>query len=276
MNDVHNASGGQPFDPIPFGLKPGSWADLGLYLLGGAGFFLLASLALGLALTRLGWITEEGPQGTVVVVLAASVNVVFLAGAMVVLGVRRGKVSWAMLGVNPPRWNRWYGVLAVGSAVALLLPRGLAALAVEVAIHGDLSSLQMREELFGSISLGWGSFFLTLLLVGVLAPIAEELYFRGLLYPWMRQRWGLWVSILLSSALFGLAHYDSLGVAVSAMMMGVLMAWLFERTGSFYIPAIMHIATNSLGVFALFGGMLLQDVYGVELDSLLVVFFGGS
>ncbi|BAU49526.1 abortive infection protein [Sulfurifustis variabilis] len=70
----------------------------------------------------------------------------------------------------------------------------------------------------------------------VLAPVLEEILFRGyLLHRWAR-KWGLWRGILASSALFGALHPEPLGIA----MFGVGMAVLYLRTQSLFVPMLAH------------------------------------
>jgi membrane protease YdiL (CAAX protease family) len=116
----------------------------------------------------------------------------------------------------------------------------------------------LRADLFGVGLDTWYGALIMLIGVGVLAPIAEELFFRGLIYNWGRQRWGLWVSALFSSAWFALGHIDSIGVAVSSFIIGVVLAWAYERTKSLWLTIAIHIITNSTAVFLL---LLAQFLY---------------
>ncbi|ALA57471.1 CPBP family intramembrane glutamic endopeptidase [Nitrospira moscoviensis] len=79
----------------------------------------------------------------------------------------------------------------------------------------------------------------------VLAPIFEELAFRGLLYAILRRRLGFLPSALLSAGIFALAHGYGLIGFVSVLWSGLLWAWLYERTGSL-IPGMIAHATNNL------------------------------
>jgi hypothetical protein len=99
------------------------------------------------------------------------------------------------------------------------------------------------------------AYLILLLGVGILAPISEELFFRGLIYNWFRQRWGMWVSILLSSIWFSIGHIDSLGVVASSFLMGGVIAYVYERTRSLWFAIAIHLITNSISVLLL---MLIQ------------------
>lgn len=91
-----------------------------------------------------------------------------------------------------------------------------------------------------------GSLFVVLICYGVITPIAEELLFRGIIYGYMRRFMKIKIALLLSSALFGFYHMNSVQ-GVYGFLMGCLMAYAYEYFGSFKIPILIHIASNVLG-----------------------------
>jgi CAAX protease family protein len=79
----------------------------------------------------------------------------------------------------------------------------------------------------------------------VLAPIFEELAFRGLLFAVLRRRLSFLPAALLSASIFALAHgYGWIGF-ISVLWSGLLWAWVYEKTGSL-IPGMMAHALNNL------------------------------
>ena len=84
-----------------------------------------------------------------------------------------------------------------------------------------------------------------LLYGGFLVPLSEELLFRGLLFRWLRQRLDFWPAALISAAAFGLAHirFDQM---VVAGLLGLPLAWLYERSRSLAPAILMHQVYNSL------------------------------
>ena len=79
----------------------------------------------------------------------------------------------------------------------------------------------------------------------VLAPIFEELAFRGLLFAMLRRRFEFLPAALISTSLFALAHGYSLLGFISVFWSGFLWAWIYERTGSL-IPGMVAHALNNL------------------------------
>jgi len=92
----------------------------------------------------------------------------------------------------------------------------------------------------GMVNLEWG---ILAFAIGIVAPIVEEIIYRGLIYPLLRQRYGVKVGIVFSSLLFGLMHGFSF-VGLFAMLAGVGFAVLYERTGSLAPCIIAHSVGN--------------------------------
>lgn len=86
-----------------------------------------------------------------------------------------------------------------------------------------------------------------LIVVCLFAPVVEELLFRGLLYPWMRNRWNIPIGIVVSSAVFAAAHMDPLNF-FSYLVMGIILATAYECTRSLPVCATVHCISNGLFV----------------------------
>jgi membrane protease YdiL (CAAX protease family) len=80
----------------------------------------------------------------------------------------------------------------------------------------------------------------------IVAPIAEELFFRGFLYQAFRKRRGAMPAILLSAAVFAIAHFDPLLIA-GIFPLGIVFAYLFERRGSLGANITAHMVYNLIG-----------------------------
>ena len=91
--------------------------------------------------------------------------------------------------------------------------------------------------------LGGGYLAFIIFIVVVLAPIFEELFFRGLFYPALRRRMGPWPAIVLNGAIFGILHFQPLFV-LSLVLVGIVLAYLYEKTDSLAAPMIAHSLYN--------------------------------
>ncbi|MGH8905801.1 MAG: lysostaphin resistance A-like protein [Egibacteraceae bacterium] len=78
-----------------------------------------------------------------------------------------------------------------------------------------------------------------------LAPLAEELLYRGMLFQGLQARFGFWPAAMASGIVFGLVHVELL-VAVLTAVLGVYLAWLFRRRGTILAPILAHAVFNAI------------------------------
>lgn len=84
----------------------------------------------------------------------------------------------------------------------------------------------------------------------LVAPLLEEVVFRGSLFPALRARMGARGAALATSALFGAVHVVP-GTMAPLAAFGLFLAWSVERTGSLLVPVVAHAAFNALTVCVL-------------------------
>jgi membrane protease YdiL (CAAX protease family) len=89
------------------------------------------------------------------------------------------------------------------------------------------------------------------LLIAIAAPISEEVCFRGMLFGGLRRRLPSLPAALISGAIFGGLHATTGVSAVPPLIVfGVLLALLYERTGSIVPGIILHMLNNSVALLA--------------------------
>ena len=259
-----NKESGRP----PAEQKPSSFSriQLVLYPLLVIGPFFAASLAMGLAVQR-GVLS----QGSLLVALVAyALNFVLFAGGAFLLAVRPGKITWAELGISPPRW-RWQWLLPAAGITLILLPlRGLIGVMAQQWFGGGLEGMQSRIDLLLGSEMSWPRFFVTLLGAGLLAPVAEELFFRGFFYTALRQRLGIAAAVTISSLVFAVGHIDALGVVAASFIMGIALALAYEYTRSLWVAIAIHAFNNSLATVMVYLLLLVQAyMQGLGVDPTL-------
>ena len=100
--------------------------------------------------------------------------------------------------------------------------------------------------------------------VVVMAPLFEEVIFRGVLLESTRVRYGVVAAWLLSSAIFGIVHVHPT-VVVNAFVMGLVLAFIYLRTDSLWSAIILHAINNGIAYLALIAGhgnSMLIDMVG--------------
>lgn len=86
-------------------------------------------------------------------------------------------------------------------------------------------------------------FGIGLLLYGMVSPLAEEILFRGVIYNRLRRYFGPLAGIVASGVFFGIFH-GNLVQGVYGTVMGMLIAYVYERSGKFITPCLFHAVAN--------------------------------
>jgi hypothetical protein len=196
---------------------------------------LLLFLAAGLFAYRLATGSEPPQSALGFLTLIAELG---LLVPVWVFGVHKYRLSWAHVGFR--RFSLARG-LALG-CLFLLLSLGIGALwSIFLALFGE----HVQPDLLPLFGQARGGLLLALLAGGLVAPLAEEAFFRGYLFPGLRKYLGLLPATLLSAAIFALAHILPTSWP-PIFVLGVLFALLYEQTGSILPAVFMHSAINTL------------------------------
>ncbi len=98
------------------------------------------------------------------------------------------------------------------------------------------------------------AFFGIVFLLTLVAPIGEELFFRGLLVDLWKDRMGTKRAIFLAALVFALLHFYVLQF-IPVLIAGILLGILFVRSENVFVPIIAHATVNSLVLFFWFLGL---------------------
>lgn len=132
-----------------------------------------------------------------------------------------------------------------GSAAPVALISGIA---LNYAVTLLISVLPIPESVTDRYNelysyLGNGSIALELLSVVVLAPVVEEVVFRGLCFGSLRKGFSPVPAAVLSAVLFGAAHGNTLSFVFTSVI-GFILALSLERSGSILVPILIHVGFN--------------------------------
>ncbi len=128
-------------------------------------------------------------------------------------------------------WSIGFGLIT-GLSYLILLAFGFNALKI---IHADMTGTVLEIILF----------FIVAALIG---PVAEEIFFRGILYGFFR-RWGIMAALVITTLIFIFSHTIRTGLPITQALGGIIFAVAYEVEGSLMVPITIH----CLGNFAIFG-----------------------
>jgi CAAX protease family protein len=85
----------------------------------------------------------------------------------------------------------------------------------------------------------------------LVAPIGEELLFRGILYPAVKRKFGKHIALWGTAILFGAIHVN-LASFLSLVLLALVLLWLYEHTGNLLAPIAVHCVFNAANFVALY------------------------
>ena len=102
----------------------------------------------------------------------------------------------------------------------------------------------IQEELLAAAS--WQTWLILASVAVIMAPVTEELVFRGMLYSHCRLWMDWWTAALLNGVIFAVIHPQGLVALPSLIFLGMVMAWQREARGNVIAPIAMHMCHNGL------------------------------
>ncbi len=85
----------------------------------------------------------------------------------------------------------------------------------------------------------------------VVAPITEEIVFRGFIFRGFRNKFGFIGAAFISSIIFGIAH-GQINVAIDTFALGLFLCYVYEKTGSLWVSVALHALKNGIAFYLLF------------------------
>lgn len=200
-----------------------------------AGLVLLFMLPMAMGLVP---VMRQGQlwslAGGVAVQTAATFGAVFVI-------LRRRRIRWALLG-----WSGKLRLVVAGITAGCAL--FLAVQAAGLVLSRMAGPLPVSRTLLDAVlsQRSLKGLLLFLAVAGVLAPIGEELFFRGILYSALRNRYGRAAAAMASAVAFALLHGEWTAMAVPIWLAGVVLAVAYQATGSLVTPIVAHCVHNVL------------------------------
>ncbi len=223
-----------PTDPRAWGI----WQPaLGLMVLVPTAV-LIASLALVI------------PLAVAAVISATALGLLQIA-LVWLLGIRTWPPPWALVGFAGPRTS--LRTSAMLTAAALVCSLGFAQLYTMAAMALGWGFL-MPPEIPDGLLLPGGWVVFSALALAVWTPIAEETFFRGFILRGLANRWRFVPAIVASAAVFAALHLAP-ALLLPVFVTGLLLGFLYHRTGSLWPCIAVHAAQNLVAVLSAWLGL---------------------
>jgi membrane protease YdiL (CAAX protease family) len=216
---------------------------------------IAAQLVVILPAVVLGLVDED--SGAVMLLLVVVAQLLGLGGGLGYLAARQ-RLSWRLFGpARPSGLLAAYG-LVVGIAGFILVN---AIILLVTALTGPVEAPD--QQLLNDVTAGGASTLLAIVAAVVMAPIIEEIAFRGVLFQALRRRVGMWPAAVVSGVVFAAVHVEVTQPLYSfgLLALGVGLAWSLHRFGSVLVPIIGHAVFNAISVgLTLLGSRFLDTV----------------
>ena len=170
--------------------------------------------------------------------LAISLGELLLLVPVWTLALRKYGAGWDTLGLRGFKTE----MLGLGCGLMLLS----LAFNLVYSLFLGLFGLRIQPDLvpiLAQLSSPW------FLLIGgaIVAPVVEEIFFRGFVFAGLRPRYGWQKSAVISSALFAAIHLVPTAI-IPIFILGYIFAYLYHRSNSIWPAIVMHAATNTLAL----------------------------
>lgn len=145
---------------------------------------------------------------------------------------RDGNMWWKQRGSAGVKEYLCLAVFGIAMCIVLNLLMGMAGVAGKDTAYLEVAK-QMNKE----------PYLLQFIGLGILAPAAEELVYRGMIYRRMREGIGYWKAALFVSVLFGAGH-GYLSQCLYALIMGMFLAYVYEKFRTLKAAVFLHVVMN--------------------------------
>jgi uncharacterized protein len=213
--------------------EPVSWSPLDALF----GILVVAALLFVGALIIFPITGQDGLDATLAG--QALLEVALVATAYGFASRRGAKKPFAALGLRRPRPG-WVKTAALGYAIYF------GAVLLIIAVVGQPEQNDVADQL--GFDQNTFAAIVAALLIVVVAPICEEIFFRGFFFAGMRSRLSFWPAALISAALFGSVHLTDANLVAGLQLgiLGLVLAAVYERTDSLWSNIAVHMFNNAI------------------------------
>jgi len=243
MAEIPSSGVGQPRSgdpaaprPLMAGVGAAAWRPWTV------GLAFIGALGLALAGRSIVAIGSGGSPGALLAVgIVLTVLNVATVGVALLLGNMRGKPSAADFGLRRPPIGR-----SIGLTLAVWIGFTVATVLWVSALGLDGEDAQALTDRLGTD--GMLAMVILIVVVTVLAPLQEEIVFRGYIFRALRNWRGAWPAATTTGVLFAASHLGWIPIAfmVPIVLFGIGLCLLYHWTGSLYPGIALHAINNSV------------------------------
>lgn len=167
--------------------------------------------------------------------------IVFIAALYFIVLKSNGQ-SWRTVGLKPfplSEWKRitvWTAILIVVS-IALVVAMSFIGIGTE---NNKTESLQSQMT--------WLNFAIGFVSAAIISPIYEEIFYRGFLYRFFSNRYGVLSGMIISSLIFTVVHIPTFNTLPVNFFSGLVFSWVYQKTGSIIPSILIHGIFNGIAV----------------------------
>ncbi|HZR41321.1 MAG TPA: type II CAAX endopeptidase family protein [Ktedonobacteraceae bacterium] len=224
-----------------------SWGDVLLISLVGIVVSIIGTACLGIILSLADFNNVDAIVASMPYLIGSlAVEFFAIVGSVYFLGIQRKHLSWYAIGFRPMTKLWILGSLGIGVLaylVTLLLNY----------ITGSLLHIPQNALLdtIGTNDVTWMAIIVVTVLSGIAIPFASESLFRGVIYNFLRERWGIWIGAIICSLIEAITSFD-ISIGIVTFFVALLAIFAYERSKSLWAAVLVQGVVSVLGLIASF------------------------
>lgn len=196
------------------------------------------------------------------VLLSIVSAVIYSLAIVIVIGVpwwaKRRKLLPEEVGLQ--RLPTWTDILMAPVGYVSYMLLSVLLLSIATAVLPGFNLEQEQNVGFANLAFQY-EYLLAFVTLVIIAPVAEEVLFRGYLFGQLRRWLPMWGAIVLTSLLFGFVH-GAWNVGIDTFALSVMLCVLRVTTGSLWAPILLHMTKNAIAFYLLFINPVLLGTLG--------------
>lgn len=179
-------------------------------------------------------------------------GLIYILAIVLVIGLpwlfKKYKTSRADVGLE--HLPTWMDIIISPAGYVIYMLVSILLMSLATAFFPSFNVAEPQNVGFGNLNFQY-EYILAFITLVIIAPVAEEVLFRGYLFGKLRKLMPLWVAVLITSLFFGVIH-GAWNVALDTFALSVVLCTLRVTTGGLWAPILLHMIKNSIAFYVLF------------------------